>query len=132
MLPLYGACYGRDCLEGRSRGGLLVRLRRSGCPPYPHNLLSNLYGEAVEVAVTVAVIVAVAEAESEFSRVVLGVVFSGGGAAGDARSVRSGNAAGVEGLSGRFNTNARAAPATNGTTTATHTSRTTKAVYLGP
>ncbi len=78
-----------------------------------------------------AVVVAVAVVESVISRLVRGVVFSGG-VVGEVRSVRSGNVAGPEGLSGKFNTNARAAPATNGTTTVTQISRSTKAVYLRP
>ena len=88
------------------------------------------YGETVEVAVAVAV-VAVAVVESVISRVVLGVVLSGG-VVGEVRSVRSGNVADTEGPLGKVNTNARAAPATNGTTTATQISRSTKVVYLRP
>ena len=56
-----------------------------------------------------AEVLAVAVVESVISRVVLEVVFSGG-VAGEVRPVRSGNVAGTEGLSGKFNTNARAAP----------------------
>ena len=84
-----------------------------------------LYGEAVEVAVAVAVV------EPVLSRVASGIVFPGG-VLGIVRSVRSGNVAGVDGLSGRFNTNARAAPLMNGSTTATHISLSTKVVYLRP
>ena len=86
---------------------------------------SVLYGETVEVAVAVALV------EFVISRVVLGVVFSEG-IVGDVRSAPTGDAAGVGDLSGTFNTNARTAPVTNGTTTTTHTSRSTNAVYLSP
>ena len=55
------------------------------------------YGETVEVAVAV---VAVAVVESVISRVVLGVVLSGG-VVGEVRSVRSGNVADTEGPLGQ-------------------------------
>ncbi len=81
--------------------------------------VDSLLGETVEVAVTVVVV------ESVISKVILEIVFSGG-LAGEVRSVCSGVGAG--GLSGRCSTYASAVPATDSTTTATHTTRCTKVV----